>query len=356
MTRPAGLALYLLVVLASLEGGARVVLRLPRFATPDDRSAAPVWQAAWMERRDRVDVYYGFDVYHPTLGWTLASGLRGDPTFGEGSVSSNSVGLRGTREYAFEPPAGTDRILLLGDSFTFGDEVSDEETWAVRLAERLPGSEVLNFGVHGYGHDQMLLSFVERGFRYHPDLVIVGFVRDDMYRNLLDFRDYAKPRMVVTAGGVDVRNVPVPLPATVVRRHRVGPQLLDVFEILRHGLGWRTGANRERMEEVTAAILDRIADEASEAGAVTVLVYLPHSEELAFPDLDPPELAFFGSYCQERAAFCLDLRPRFLARIAAGERIKVPGHWHAAGHALVAEEVAEFLEDRGLLRGHGNVG
>lgn len=349
--RLTGIGLYLIAVLALFEVGSRVVLSLPRFAAPGDRSAAAVWRAAWMERHERVAVYYGFDVYDPTLGWALRPGLRGDSTFGEASLSSNSVGMRGRREFTLERLPGRPRIALLGDSFTFGDEVSDEETWGARLQERLPETEVLNFGVHGYGHDQILLDFIERAFRYHPDVVVVGFVRDDMYRNLLDFRDYAKPRMVLTGRGLDVRNVPVPSPSAVVRRYRLGPRLADLLAIVRQGLAWRTGANRERMEALTEAILDRLVDEAAEAGAVVVLAYLPHSEELAFPELDLPEHRFFAAYCEDRAAFCLDLRPLFLRRMAAGEPIKVPGHWHADGHALVAEGVADYLQRRGLVGG-----
>ncbi|MEZ5332381.1 MAG: SGNH/GDSL hydrolase family protein [Thermoanaerobaculia bacterium] len=347
--RPWLLVAYVLAVSAFLEAGSRIALSLPRFRVPTDRSAGAIWRAAWMDRRDHVDVYYGFDRYDPTLGWVLAPGLRDDGTFGEGSVSSNSAGMRGRREFGVEAPEGTQRIALLGDSFTFGDEVRDEETWAARLQERLPATEVLNLGVHGYGQDQMLLTFVERGFRYHPDLVVVGFVRDDMYRNLLGFRDYAKPRMALENGRLDVAGVPVPPPAAVARRASIGPRLLDLLAVLRRGLGWRTGSNAERMEELTAAILDRIADEAAAGEAVTVFVYLPHSEELAFPDLELREETFFRDYCEQRAAFCLDLRPTFLRRIAEGAEIKIPGHWHATGHELVAESVEAFLEERGLL-------
>jgi hypothetical protein len=42
--------------------------------------------------------------------------------------------------------------LILGDSFTFGDEVSDNETYSYYLQQMLPHTEVINMGVHGYGH------------------------------------------------------------------------------------------------------------------------------------------------------------------------------------------------------------
>jgi hypothetical protein len=69
------------------------------------------------------------------------------------------------------------------------------------------GTEVLNLGVHGYGHDQMLLYLREEGLRYRPDVVLLGFVQIDMPRNQLSFRDYAKPRFGVRRR-LSRRNVP----------------------------------------------------------------------------------------------------------------------------------------------------
>src|SRR5262249_10078893 len=133
---------------------------------------------------------YSFDVYHPTRGWALRPGFSGVEV-DNATFSSNSRGLRGSSEHTYEKPLGNLRILTVGDSFTFGDEVSDDETWAYFLEKLLPGSEVLNFGVHGYGHDQMLLYLREEGIKYRPDIVILGFVSEDMRRNMLSFKDYA---------------------------------------------------------------------------------------------------------------------------------------------------------------------
>src|SRR5262245_47270071 len=104
------------------------------------------------------------------------------------------------------------RIVVLGDSFTFGEEVSDTETYPHLLQELLPTVEVINLGVHGYGHDQMLVLFREEGSKYEPSLVVLGFVASDMERNLMGFRDYAKPRFVVTGGELRLVGTPVPHP------------------------------------------------------------------------------------------------------------------------------------------------
>ena len=46
-------------------------------------------------------------------------------------------------------PDGVMRVLVFGDSLTFGDEVTDDETYVAHLQTMLPGTEVLNLGVHG---------------------------------------------------------------------------------------------------------------------------------------------------------------------------------------------------------------
>jgi hypothetical protein len=210
---------------------------------------------------------------------------------------------------------------------------------------------VLNFGVHGYGHDQMLLYFVEDAYRFQPDVVIVGFVRDDMVRNVRGFRDYAKPRARLEESDLHITNVPVPTPHQTLVAHRVGPRLFDVVRILGDEMAWWVGRRDREVVETTRALLDRIAVEAAQAGAVTVFAYLPHSEELTVPEHVLPEEKFFDDYCRSRAAFCVNLRPMMLERIAAGEQVKVPGHWHANGHRMVAEGLADFLRRRRLVGG-----
>ncbi len=257
--------------------------------------------------------------------------------------------MRGLDEFTEQPADGTTRIVLIGDSFAFGEEVADHETFAHQLEELLPQVEVLNLGVHGYGHDQMLVYLREEGLRYHPDIVIVGFVQDDMERNMLEFRDYAKPRFELADGALALRNSPVPAPGDMLARERYRSRFLDLVDMVSQATLWRSGVNQRRMEAVTAALLDEIAGESAAAGAVTAFLYLPHSEELTNPGLTLDAERFFTDYCDEREAICLNLRPTFLQRMAQGFAVKTPGHWHGSGHELVAEALSTFLAERGLV-------
>src|SRR5690242_6715975 len=70
---------------------------------------------------------------HNTWGTTMT-------TLDDGTRSNGSQAVQN----------GTEPILALGDSFTWGDHVSDWESWPARL-EQLSGRKVVNGGVPGYG-------------------------------------------------------------------------------------------------------------------------------------------------------------------------------------------------------------
>ena len=120
--------------------------------------------------------------YVPVLGWVHEPNQSAQ-TVGGWPVHINSAGLRG-REYAPAKPDGTVRILLVGDSVTFGYGVADDVTLAVQLEQLLAREcgrvEVINGGVNGYNTEQEV-EFVRRiGLRYQPDLVVVGFNPNDI--------------------------------------------------------------------------------------------------------------------------------------------------------------------------------
>jgi hypothetical protein len=100
----------------------------------------------------------------------------------------NKLGFRG-RETTVEKPAGTRRILMLGDSFTMGKGVQDDQTFPVILERKLQpvlaacggGSvEVLNGGVDSYAPILSFLQFDRDLARLEPDLVILNFDNSDL--------------------------------------------------------------------------------------------------------------------------------------------------------------------------------
>ena len=98
---------------------------------------------------------------------------------------NNSLGLRGTKEYDFEK--NSFRILLLGDSFTYGTGVNDDQTFASVLQKRLDEkgklTEIINAGDVGTGTDYDLKFFQVLGYRYQPDITAVFFYQNDYEDN-----------------------------------------------------------------------------------------------------------------------------------------------------------------------------
>jgi lysophospholipase L1-like esterase len=97
-------------------------------------------------------------------------------------VTINSHGFRGP-----EPRPGRfsgHRIIVLGDSITFGNFLPIESTFASQLQQLLRAEahdfEVLNFGVGGYDTLQEVALLEARGRFYHPDLIIVGYCLNDI--------------------------------------------------------------------------------------------------------------------------------------------------------------------------------
>lgn len=176
--------------------------------------------AGWKEVVNGVYTYYG-DIYHPTRGWTNRPGYHSDASR-PNKVVINSQGLRSHREFPLQPAFGVRRIAIVGDSFTFGDEVNDDQTLPYYLERFLNATEVLNFGVSGYGVDQMVLRLEEDVFRYNPTHVMfVIAIPSDLARAIVSEYNHPKPAFSVNNGQLLVSNSPVPvrLSQSAIFRH-----------------------------------------------------------------------------------------------------------------------------------------
>jgi len=95
----------------------------------------------------------------------------------------NSLGFR-DREHSLDKPKGTYRILVLGDSIVYGQMVDYDKIFSVVLEQRLSQLgrlpvEVISMGHMGWNTAEQLQAFAEKGVKFDPDLVIVGFVLND---------------------------------------------------------------------------------------------------------------------------------------------------------------------------------
>jgi hypothetical protein len=106
------------------------------------------------------------------------------------------------------------RILILGDSFAFGEGVEIEERFDRQLKSLLirgKRPEIINAGVMGYGTDQEFLYFIHEGLKFNPDLVILMTYENDLEDIILDYNNTRyKPRLVINGNSLNLTGVPVP--------------------------------------------------------------------------------------------------------------------------------------------------
>ncbi len=100
-------------------------------------------------------------------------------------VRINNLGFRGP-DVAIEKRPGQFRILALGDSFTFGTGIAEEDRYAdvmqERLRQRYPrlDVEIVNAGIPGASAVDEAALLTRLGPILDPDLILIGFVGNDV--------------------------------------------------------------------------------------------------------------------------------------------------------------------------------
>jgi hypothetical protein len=387
MARALIVVMPVLLVLGLLEGS----LRLFGPILPGNYTSGP-----YLER-------------HPIYGFFHVPGYDGWQHSSEyfARVHINQIGLRDTRDQ-YEKPAGTFRILLLGDSFMEAVQVEQQETTAAVLEARLRAAhpdlnvEVINAGVAGWGTGIEGLYLDNEGYRFEPDLVLVSFfigndLHDNYYKLQLagDDLDLAvKPYFGLDTDGVVItRNPPPapPRPTGLVTTLRACCRLWNVFEtgvLNRFGDGqantplWAAAP----MEAHTRALYDaEPAGEWQEGWEITGQLFgkmKARTDALGVPLAvfvipDSPQIdqdgwrEMIGGRRVTRGRAELDAPNRQVALIA--ERYNLPildlldvlqresggqpsrfyfqtdQHWNRDAHALAARELERFLTERRLV-------
>lgn len=100
----------------------------------------------------------------------------------------NSDTLNERYDYHVKKDLGVFRIITLGDSFTFGENVDTKNNYSEQLEDLLNARclknryEVINLGVPGYDIQYMNERYKQRGAKYKPDLVIMLFGDFQLFR------------------------------------------------------------------------------------------------------------------------------------------------------------------------------
>lgn len=290
--------------------------------------------------------------HDPLLGWSPIPRSRAwheAPEF-RVPLRINGHGFRADREYSYQPPPGVQRIVAVGDSYTFGHGVEVDQTFLALLERELDRTEVLNLGVSGYGVDQQLLMLTSRGFRYQPDVVLLGLYVPDIFRNDDDYHGrHAKPRFELGRDGeLKLTHVPVPEltgpppPPKGLSRSRLYHLVETKLEYRGFGDSWG----------LTEAILQEMDEKTQAAGARLVAVIIPTEPAVYGSAFD----RWLQGQTSDRVADILrrngidylDPVPSLIARAHANPEERLyyerDGHLTATGHQILGRLLRDHLQ------------
>lgn len=332
-----------LVALMLVEVGLRVFVPVERVLS---REAARYhdWKNSDWHSADRA--YMPSIAIDPQLGWAPRNDYRSD------AVSVNSAGFRGRVEYAVEKPAGVRRILLIGDSYTWGErtwsaELRDEDTIGSYLQRDMPTAEVMNLAVSGYGSDQALLRLEQIGLRYAPDVVVLGIFTEDLDRNTFRFHTYAKPYFTLERDELQLCGTPIPSEAEVCAEWDAAERPAS-FALAMARKSWEHVWKRTRFASkwrLSEKILERCARVTNESGGRLVLLHFP--VEGQFETSDVAEL-HLRHWAEANSVPFVAAREAFLTAPIERRGQIYDGHLTPYGNRLVAGALEVALRRSGL--------
>lgn len=149
-------------------------------------------------REDLRNVVNGrsLNTFDPILGWVPSKLLR------TSLYTVNAQNIRSLHDYDQHAKDESTRFLCMGDSFTFGVAVGNDQTYPAQAEKLWPNSEWLNFGTPGGCLTQAYLRYREQARSFGGKHVIIGFMTNDAQRTVNCFRPFVN----VDAG------IPLPKP------------------------------------------------------------------------------------------------------------------------------------------------
>lgn len=285
----------------------------------------------------------------------------------------NAEGFRDSTARPAVRSPGTLRVLLLGDSFTFGQGVEYEETWpalaGAELARRSPGQvELINAAMQGLDTRSELILLRRLAGRLDMDAVVLGFLINDLYTNVPLDRSggphrgtaaaeesaesepaWSDIRQSVFRRAADIRTFHL---LTLARRAIIASDAAYVSlylaapargEYLRPPL---PPAARRQLA-VTERLLEQVAAFCDSLGKPLVVLSIPQQFQVLYQARGasggPMDVRYYDRHfaeLAERTGFLWVPALDALTRAAAGDdRLfhRLDGHLTGAGNAVVAE-------------------
>lgn len=284
-------------------------------------------------------------------------------------ITINNLGYRG-EDFSAEKPAGEIRIFMTGDSFMFGDLVSDEQSLPQQLGKILqsdcPNVRVVNGALAG-STIVAQANLIQRATQIDPDIVVLSFHDND----LGDLRD---PLWYRLERNRKLRSkFPFTLHSFLIRNSAIYVLLKNTYDRLRSPQITVTTqevaspdafeAERRELEEMKAlyraSLEDIYLQLKAENRKLFFLVYPGHPNlKDPKPSANDTEVDWFAhnlwveQTAREIGIPVLNLQRTFLDEFAdteSGYLFPHDGHPSETGHAVAARATAEFEPFRSAL-------
>jgi len=256
------------------------------------------------------------------------------------TVRSNAHGFREARE--LDQSDDRPRVLVVGDSFVFGEGVEADERFTNQLEAVEPAWRIDNIGMTGWGPDLMLLAVEAVAPVVSPDVVVFTLFTDDFRRVRTTYAGmgFAIPRFVLEDGRLT--QVAYPTLRFWERSH-----LYQGVRILLTGSDPHPFAGATEKEwAVNEAILHRFLEVAEQRDFAPMILYLPGPWQGGAHDRRREWVRDFSS---RREVALLDLTEAIQQADSSAVFLTENSHYTAVGHGIVAAQLREFLARSGLL-------
>ncbi len=265
----------------------------------------------------------------------------------------NSLGLRGDE---IPPKSDKLRILLLGNSCTFGWGMSDSATYAYQLQKlmnadsTMPPVEIINAGIPGYSSFQGRRFYTEDLYKLHPDIIMMMFGWNDQW---------------AAAGNIQDKDQKFP-PDWILALQNTFSRLRLYGLLRRIILGSTEAPLKDKLSlsdqpQYRVSFEDFLANEKTMAvfarrnGTGTIILTSPiPSLEQYYPPGSKSSMhryhEFYNMMARQAArntgSALIDLDVAFLSRDSVfDDAQRDPIHFNARGHRAVAEIIYKYLKD-----------
>lgn len=330
------------------------------------------------------EIWEGDDYLREHIKPDLDVIINGHPEYPQWHIQTSSLGL-GEAGFRDTLPSEPPFAVVLGDSFGFGSGVNGDESWVYYLEENI-NQTVINLSQVGASTNQEARIYEQYGQPLNPQLVIWLFFQNDLKDNLR-FTQWANPDQQIPQASHP--------PHTCHNRlHRYGQDYSLIYELVNYlmrnchytylvphpvyedenfSLQFCRDHDicdleiQEKMLAdgwpVTADIFSETLTEIEANQSQLLMVLVPAKEQVYWPqfqqvaDFLPTDydvdrlLRPANEFCQTVAHMCLDLTLPLREYAQENPQIYFTAdiHWNHHGNEIVAELIANYLNEQGLL-------